>query len=60
MAAEGQKKKIGTRNEIHVLEQSEFPVYDGKHEAIRSEEDWNPAQKKRKNSIHSGGGCNHP
>ena len=28
------EKKIGTRNEMHVVEQSEFPVYEGKHEAI--------------------------
>ena len=42
------QKKIGTRNEMHVVEQSEFPVYEGKHEAIISEEDWNLAQEKRK------------
>ena len=42
------EKKIGTRNEMHVVEQSEFPVYEGKHEAIISEEDWNLAQEKRK------------
>ena len=41
------EKKIGTRNEMHVVEQSEFPVYDGKHEAILSEADWNPAQRKK-------------
>ena len=27
------EKKQGTRNEIHVVEQSEFPVYEGQHEA---------------------------
>ena len=42
------EKKIGTRNEMRVVEQSEFPVYEGKHEAIISEEDWNLAQEKRK------------
>lgn len=42
------EKKIGTRNEMHVVEQSEFPVYEGQHEAIISEEDWNLAQEKRK------------
>ena len=42
------EKRIGTRNEMHVVEQSEFPVYEGKHEAIISEEDWNLAQEKRK------------
>lgn len=33
---------------MHVVEQSEFPVYDGQHEAIVSEEDWYLAQDKRK------------
>jgi len=27
------EKKTGTRNEMHVVEQSEFPVYEGIHEA---------------------------
>ena len=38
MADRRTEKKIGTRNEMHVVEQSEFPVYEGKHEAIISEE----------------------
>jgi len=42
------EKKQGVRNETHVVEQSEFPVYAGKHEAIISEEDWYLAQEKRK------------
>ncbi|MDD7390571.1 MAG: recombinase family protein [Lachnospiraceae bacterium] len=42
------EKKMGTRNEMHVVEQSEFPVYEGQHEAIISEEDWNLAQEKRR------------
>ena len=42
------EKKLGTRNEMHVVEQDEFPIYDGQHEAIISEEDWNLAQEKRK------------
>lgn len=42
------EKKQGTRNEMHVIEQSEFPVYEGQHEAIISEEDWYLAQEKRK------------
>ena len=42
------EKKIGTRNEMHIVEQSEYPIYDGEHEAIISEEDWNLAQEKRK------------
>lgn len=37
------EKKVGTRNEMHVVEQSEFPVYEGQHEAIISEEEWNLA-----------------
>ena len=41
------EKKTGTRNEMHVVEQLEFPVYEGIHEAIISEEDWNLAQEKR-------------
>ncbi|MCC8170137.1 MAG: recombinase family protein [Oscillospiraceae bacterium] len=42
------EKKLGTRNEIHVVEQNEFPIYEGQHEAIISEDDWNLAQEKRK------------
>ena len=41
------EKKVGTRNEMHVVEQSEFPIYDGIHEAIISEDDWKLAQEKR-------------
>lgn len=33
---------------MHVVEQYEFPIYEGKHEAIISEEDWKLAQEKRK------------
>lgn len=42
------EKKLGTRNEMHVVEQSEFPVYDGQHEAIISAQDWALAHAKRK------------
>lgn len=42
------EKKLGTRNEMHKVEQSDFPVYEGEHEAIVSEADWNLAQEKRK------------
>ena len=41
------EKKAGTRNETHVVEQSDFPVYEGVHEAIIAEEDWELAQEKR-------------
>ena len=30
------EKKVGTRNEMHVVEQSEFPIYEGQHETIIS------------------------
>ena len=42
------EKKIGTRNEMHVVGQSEYPIYEGSHEAIVSEADWYLAQEKRK------------
>ena len=42
------EKKIGTRNEMHIVEQDEYPIYDGHHEAIISESDWQLAQEKRK------------
>ena len=41
------EKKIGTRNEMHIVEQDEYPVYEGLHDAIISEEDWNMVQEKR-------------
>ena len=30
------EKNIGLRNEMHVVEQYEFPIYERKHEAIIS------------------------
>ena len=42
------EKRIGSRNEMHVVEQDEFPIYEVTHEAIISEEDWKLAQEKRK------------
>ena len=42
------EKKIGTRNEMHIVEQDEYPIYDGHHEAIISESDWQLAGEKRK------------
>lgn len=47
------EKKIGTRNEMHTVKQSDFPVYDGAHEALVSEEEWELAQEKRKNHSHT-------
>ena len=46
------EKKIGSRNEMHVVEQSEFPIYEGQHEAIISDKDWNLAQEKRKKNAY--------
>ena len=40
------EKKADTRNEMHVVEQSEYPIYEGVHEAIMSESDWHLAQQK--------------
>ncbi|MCM1363343.1 MAG: recombinase family protein, partial [Clostridiales bacterium] len=42
------EKVNGARNEYHIVKQNEYPVYDGIHEAIISEEDWLLAQAKRK------------
>ena len=41
------EKIEGTRNEYHIVVQDEYPVYDGIHEAIISEEDFKKAKKKR-------------
>lgn len=30
------EKKVGSRNEMHVVEQDEFQIYERKHEAIIS------------------------
>lgn len=46
------EKKLGTRNEMHVVEQSVFPVYEGQHETIISEEDWNLAHEKRSKNAY--------
>ncbi|NYB73780.1 recombinase family protein [Sedimentibacter hydroxybenzoicus DSM 7310] len=42
------EKIQGERNRFHIVKQSEYPVYDGVHKAIVSEEIWNTAQAKRK------------
>lgn len=54
------EKKVGTRNEMHVVEQSEFPIYEGQHEAIISEEEWNLAQIKRKKNAYKREKVNNP
>ena len=42
------EKIQGSRNQYHVVKQEEYPVYDGIHDAIISEENWQLAQEKRK------------
>ena len=54
------EKKLGTRNEMHVVEQSDFPVYEGQHEAIISEEDWNLAHEKRQKNAYRREKVNNP
>ena len=41
------EKVHGTRNDYHLVEQDDYLLVDGLHEAIISEEDWNLAQEKR-------------
>jgi len=41
------EKIQGTRNEFHVVKQDEYPIYEGEHEAIISEEDFMLAKTKR-------------
>lgn len=41
------EKVDGTRNEFKVRKQDEYPIYEGIHEAIISEEDWEIVRKKR-------------
>lgn len=45
------EKKIGTRNELYIVEKDEFQTYNGQQEATVSEEDWNVAQSKKKKSF---------
>lgn len=42
------EKIQGSRNQFHVVKQAEYPIYEGIHEAIITEEDWLLAQEKRK------------
>lgn len=44
------EKISGTRNQYHIVKQSEFPIYDGAHEGIVSVEDWEAAQRKRRST----------
>lgn len=45
------EKVDGTRNEFKVRKQDEYPVYEGIHEAIISEEDWEIVRTKRANTA---------
>ena len=42
------EKVNGERNQYHIVRQTDFPIYDGIHEAIISEDEWRLAQEKRK------------
>ena len=42
------EKIQGTRNEFHIVKQATYPIYDGIHDAIISEDDWWVAHEKRK------------
>ena len=44
-------KRVGTRNETHIVWADDYPIHDGLHEAIVSEEIWRLAQKKRENTC---------
>lgn len=46
------EKIAGKHEEYHIVNQSDFPIYDGIHEAIISEDLWIQAQKKRKKTGH--------
>ena len=50
MIAYGKRRTVlkdGSEDEYHVIETSDYPVYEGQQEAIVSEELWNAAQRKR-------------
>lgn len=42
------EKINGERNQYHIVRQTEYPIYEGIHEAIISEDEWKLAQEKRK------------
>ncbi len=47
----GKRKTVlreGSEDEYHIIETKDFPVYEGKHEAIITEDVWEAAQAKRK------------
>ena len=54
------EKIVGTRNEMHIVPQKEFAVYEGRHEAIISEDDWNLAHAKRQKNGYKREKVNDP
>ncbi len=42
------EKAPGKQRESHIVYQKDFPIYDGIHQALITEEDWNLVQQKRK------------
>ena len=42
------EKINGERNQYHIVRQTEYPIYEGIHEAIILEDEWKLAQEKRK------------
>ena len=49
------EKIEGTRNEFHIVKQNEFSVYDGKHDAIISEEEFELAKKEESSHCKAPG-----
>lgn len=45
------EKIEGTRNDTHIVRQKDFPVYEGKHEAIIDEQLWKDAHEKRRKTA---------
>ncbi len=41
------EKKTGERNQFHTVKKKDYPIYNGIHEAIISQEDWDIAHEKR-------------
>lgn len=46
------EKKPGTHNEMHIVAQEEYPVYEGKHEAIISEDVWKMPEVSRMKMVN--------
>lgn len=48
------EKKIGTRNEMHIVEQLEFPVYEGcmKQSYLKQTGDWHRRNVNKREKVH--------